>query len=277
MEACKYVINYNTEAKTPFEIIPIGDIHLGDTDCDIAKLKETINYIKKTPRCYTILMGDMGNYFSPNDKRFDSDKVDILLRTPEAQFKEVIRLFKPIRHKIIAVLEGNHEANSKNLGLFDFSRNLAHDLECNYGGYACFIELSFRRQVKLTEKAKDKWRGMNGFGAKRVVIFATHGSGCSGRVGSKMNKLEEYSKNIEADIYLQAHNHSLSVSPMIKLICNKGVIIEKNTVCVNTGTFLKTWTKGKGSYAENKGYLPAKTGVAHIYINPRYNILTARI
>ena len=277
MEACKYVIEYYNEAKTPIEIIPIGDIHLGDTDCDIKLLKETIEHIKTSPRCYTILMGDMGNYFSPNDKRFDSDKVDTLLRTPEAQFKEVVRLFKPIRHKIIAVLEGNHEASSKNLGLFDFSRNLAHDLGCNYGGYACFIELSFRRPVRLSKEARKKCRGANGVGGKIVVIFDTLGSGGSGRVGSKMNKLEEYSKNIEADIYLQAHNHSLSVSPMVKLKCSRGVIIEKNIVCVNTGTFLKTWSKGRGSYAENKGYLPARTGVAHIFVNPRYNMLTARI
>ena len=57
-------------------IIPTGDWHLGSAACDVDKLKELLNWIKKTPDVYVIGLGDYIDAINLSDKRFDPDMVD---------------------------------------------------------------------------------------------------------------------------------------------------------------------------------------------------------
>ena len=37
---------------------PLGDVHIGNLGCDVEKFKRNVDYVRKTPNCYTIGMGD---------------------------------------------------------------------------------------------------------------------------------------------------------------------------------------------------------------------------
>jgi hypothetical protein len=101
-----------------------------------------------------------------------------------------------------------------------------------------------------------------------LTLFATHGSGGGGRPGSKVNRVEDLSKAIDADVYLHAHNHILSVVPSIRLGVAGSNLVERKVLYVNTGTLLKSWKEGSTSYAERKSMLPSKIGVAKIRVEP---------
>ena len=54
-------VKITKDMKTPnaeYIIRPIGDIHIGNVNCDIKKLDEVIEYLRKTPNCLCIGMGD---------------------------------------------------------------------------------------------------------------------------------------------------------------------------------------------------------------------------
>lgn len=83
----------------------LSDVHLGDANVDIQTLTKIINFIKDTPECYCILLGDILNTALKNSK---TDIYSETLSLVEAQ-KLAIELFTPIKDKIIAMTPGNHE------------------------------------------------------------------------------------------------------------------------------------------------------------------------
>ena len=260
MEVSNFVIPYRSKTEW-IKIIPIGDIHLGDKNCDYDYLKKLIKWIEEKDNRYTILMGDLINFVAHFDRRYDPDTVDYRFPTPESEYKEIRKLFTPLAEKgrIISCLEGNHEAVCKKHAIFDVTRNLAHDLRINYGGYCTFVRLQFRR---LGREGQVNRR-------RSLILFATHGNGFGSRMGAKINRVEDLTRYIDASIYLHAHNHSLAVFPMVKLSCDsRGNIVQKKIIGANTGCFLKSWEKGITSYAERKGYGPSKVGVVKIMIRP---------
>lgn len=57
MFAHKHTINLKGRGEK-VELIPIGDIHLGTKNCDVEKLKQTVEYIRKKENCFWLGMGD---------------------------------------------------------------------------------------------------------------------------------------------------------------------------------------------------------------------------
>lgn len=83
----------------------LSDTHIGDANADINTLKRIINYIKDTPECYCILLGDILNTALKTSK---SDIYSETLSIADAQ-KLAVELLSPIKDKIIAMSPGNHE------------------------------------------------------------------------------------------------------------------------------------------------------------------------
>ena len=83
----------------------MADLHIGDPQSDYKSILERIEYIRKTPNAYCILDGDLmdtaiassiGDTYSANLQ-------------PMEQLKQCVKIFEPIKEKILAVLPGNHE------------------------------------------------------------------------------------------------------------------------------------------------------------------------
>ena len=48
-------------SQNTFQLMVLGDMHIGDELCDLELIKDTIDYVKKTKDCYVILNGDLIN------------------------------------------------------------------------------------------------------------------------------------------------------------------------------------------------------------------------
>ena len=84
------------------KIITLADLHIGDKDCDMDKVKELINKVKQKDY-YCILNGDI----------LDNAIMDSVGNTydetynPIEQLEIAIELLKPIKDKILCITCGN--------------------------------------------------------------------------------------------------------------------------------------------------------------------------
>ena len=83
----------------------MADLHIGDSMSDFKLIMERIEHIKNTPNAYCILDGDLmdtavctsiGDTYGANLQ-------------PMEQLRQCVKIFEPIKDKILAVLPGNHE------------------------------------------------------------------------------------------------------------------------------------------------------------------------
>lgn len=128
-------VRYETRAEKQL-IVCSGDWHLGSNDCDIAKLKAHLQWLHRTD-CRIILMGDLME-FSTGDSIGNGWNAQV--QNPQSQIDAIVEALMPLRHKILVMLEGNHERRAKRAGL-DPTKIMAKMLGVPYGGPACFVYL----------------------------------------------------------------------------------------------------------------------------------------
>lgn len=269
MKCIETKIDYNFGDK--ITLVPIGDVHLGDINCDIKALKKQINWIANREDTYTILMGDMINAIVPSDsRRYDPDTIDPNYNTIEKEFNGLIKLFKPLaeKGKIVASIEGNHEQVTRARHHFNFSRQFCTALNVPYAGSAALIKLKMIRNGKTGNKKN----------TSSVVIFATHGYGGGRKIGSKVNKLNDLISFIDADLMVMGHSHNLQTSVHTKLgMSSSGKLTKHKVLLANTGCFLHGWSEKAATYAERNCYPTEKIGVVKIIIDPETKDLHASI
>jgi len=245
----------------PLKIVPISDVHLGSVNCNLRKFKETVNYIKNTPNCYTVLLGDLCEAIMISDKRFNMADLDPIFHDRIndlglAQYEMMRDILMPIKHKILAGLAGNHDATMKLRYHSDFCAWLHRELGCPDLGDSGFLVINWDPNQLHREK---------------VILYCAHGFFAGRRTGSKVNNMEELAKSYEADLYLLGHSHALFVTSTMRVypVANK-IKLKKQYFC-QTGSYLDTLVQGSSCYAERAGYVPQKTGSLKISIYPRAN------
>jgi predicted phosphodiesterase len=252
------VIEKTIEHKRPdiFKFYPLGDIHLGSIHCSENDIKDKIKQISSEKNSYIIGMGDYCDSILLHDKRFDIgglapwvEKDNIVTSQKQA----CIELFNPVKSKIIGMLTGNHEETIHKYHQEHITKNICKELSIPYAGYHCYINLRFDRQG----------------GTKRnYLIHAWHGSGASQTEGARLNRLTRLVNDIQADIYLMGHLHAMTQHTPDRLTFRNGRIKSIKLAATITGSWLKAYTQGSSSYAEEKGYKPSRIGCPCICINP---------
>lgn len=232
-------IKYNLGKNNAFQLVVLGDMHIGDDLCDVDLIKQTINYIKETPNCYAILNGDLMN------NALKTSKSDSYLETMtmEQQQDFLIQLLYPIKDKILVIATGNHEYRTNLLAGINPLKAVAYALNKPdiYTDGAFVLRLEFG-QVCGT-KTPNKY-----------MVFGIHGTGGGRRMGSSANVLEDMSKiRPDMDLYIHSHTHTqLNFSDMVFLYdAMHDKDIEHQRTYYNANAFLKY-----GGYAEQKGYVP---------------------
>lgn len=258
MEVITKIITLEDVTK-PLNIIPLGDVHYGNINCDLKKFKETIEYIKNKENCYTILMGDMCDAILTSDKRFDMESISPELRgsinnLAMAQYQTIRDLLVPIKEKILVGIRGNHgETLRLNHGV-DFDAWLYGELGIPMGGYTSFLVIKLDRKQFHTEN---------------LTFFLHHGFMASRKTGAKVNAIEALSGDFDADIYLLGHSHDLFVLSKNKIEVAGTHIKEKRQFFAHTGTFMKSYTECSMNYGEKSCYPPLKTGVVKFILVPK--------
>ena len=239
------IINLGTNVNE-IELVPLGDLHIGDANCNLDLIKDTINYIKDTKNCYCILNGDLIN------NALKTSKSDSYLETMtiEEEQELLVELLFPIKDKILMMTQGNHEYRSSLLCGIDPLRYVARSLGLLEKGRYCdgayLLTLLFGKR-NGTDKVTNSY-----------VIFGIHGgSGGGRRAGSTANALEDMNKIIpNADLYLHSHTHTQILYPDSIFVYNptSKTLQRHYRTYYNTNSFVEY-----GGYAEMKGYKPTDT------------------
>ena len=227
-----------TTADNRLLLIPLGDVHLGSPTCDIDKFVKTMAFIKATD-CKIILMGDLLEAASKSS--VGSGWVE-QTASPQDQLDALKEVFKPIKDKILLVLDGNHEERIwKNSGI-SVSKVLADHLGAPYGGYSAFVYIRVGKQ--------------------NYVVHAQHGSTGARYLRTKMHAAMKTAEHTDADLYLYGHTHELAsaVQPYRRYDKRGRYVGMKKKRFVLTGGFLNYF----GGYAERKNMNPSPIGVANI-------------
>lgn len=239
-----------------FEIIPLGDWHIGDEHFKLNDLKKTIDYIKNDPNRYTILNGDLMNNALKTSK---SDTYKEVLSI-EKQQELIIDLLKPIADKILCMSQGNHEYRTTVLSGIDPLKYIAKSLGLldgviRYASNAYLINIKYGKNKN--ENAKNQY-----------VIYGCHGSGTGGkRMGATINALEDMTKICpNADLYIHSHTHvPLSYTDRCFIFNRyRNAMEEHYRTFFNTNSFLDY-----GGYAEMYGFKPTDLTPYTLSINTK--------
>jgi len=228
----------NDEWKT---LIPFGDLHLGYSTVNMDKIHKVIDYIKERD-CIWIGMGDYIDNTPPSHRFY---RQETSLNTPQEQVFNFVDLVKPIKHKCIGLIYGNHEIRSLNYKTgFDPIKQMEelldlHKLHRGIGTQHFFYDSPFR-------------------------VFATHGRArgfwFSTRTATKVNQLLKLHEHAEADIYMMGHVHDTLAFPKNIITGDKEI---STHWFVMTGGFVEYF----GSYGEDLNYTPVETGCNAIHLN----------
>ena len=240
-------INLNEENKKIMDnitIIPIADVHIGDSNSNIKLFEETLKRIKDEPNTYTIINGDLCNMALKNSK---SDVYEDSL-SPMEQVLRIVSYLEPIKDKILLISTGNHEDRTLKETNIDVMRLIARELglEDRYANSWWYLYLSFGKTTKRQRAITYGITGVHGYGGGR-------------RSGGKLNRLEDMSQVVIADLYLMSHTHKpISTKGCIYIPYYQSKVLSKQEMYyLMTNSFLES----DGGYAEKMGFPPSNTSI----------------
>lgn len=189
------VIQHRLPDFDKLEILPLADLHLGDIHSDGKKINEWLDYIRSHENCFTILNGDL---MDTAIKTSIGDTYGATLQ-PMEQLRQCVKIFEPIKDKILAVTPGNHEARIYKTDGLDTTQMMCMQLGLAdlYSPASAMLFISFGKQ----NGHKNHWPIL-------YTCYVSHGTGSGGRKeGGKVQRLVDMAEIIDADIYVHSHTH----------------------------------------------------------------------
>ena len=233
------------------ELHTFADEHIGDAQCDMARLKERIKYVAETPNAYCILNGDILD----NASRSSIGDIETRELNIMGQIQHGVELFTPIKDKILCITNGNHENRAYRKEGVDISRLVA--LQLGLGDvYSPTSALLFLRFGKMSSHHQNR-RAL-------YTIYCNHGSGGGRKEGAKAIRLADMSSIVDADIYIHSHTH-------LGMIMKQGFFrtdLSTSSVQNVTKLFVNTSSNlNYGGYGEAQEFKPNSKDTPVIYLN----------
>ena len=246
---------------TTVEIHALADMHIGDRCSDFKLIQKRLDYIKDTPNAFCILNGDL------MDTAIASSVGDTYAAnlSPMEQLKQCIKLFEPIKNKIICITSGNHENRIYKMDGLDITELMAAQLGLS-DKYTDTTALLFVRFGQQTKK-----RGNRPF---RYAIYVTHGCGGGRKEGGKINRLADLASIVDADVYIHAHTHLPAIfkTAYYRADTTSSTVAKVDKLFVNTAAFLEY-----GGYSDKQGYKPSSTDTPVVYLDGKRKHATATL
>lgn len=221
------------------EIHPLADLHIGDYCCEYRLIQQELEYIRNKPNCYCILDGDL------MDTAIKSSIGDTYAATiqPMEQLETCVKLFEPIKDKILAVVGGNHEERIYKTDGLDITQMLCNQLGigARYSSTTAVLYLRFGKDTRHNRKAC-------------FSLYMTHGNGGGKKEGGKIQRLADLASIIDADIYLMAHVHQPAAfrNSFFRCDLHNNALTKAEHLFVNTAAWLDY-----GGYGDKAGFKPA--------------------
>lgn len=244
------------------ELHPLADWHLGDAMSDWQQIQKTLKHIEETPNAYCILGGDLmdtaicssiGDTYGANLK-------------PMEQLRQCVKLFEPIKGKILAVLHGNHENRVYKSDGLDMTALMCDQL----GIREKYSETTALLFIRFGEMEGHR----NHHRKSAYTVYMTHGTGGGRKEGGKINRLTDLAQIVDADVYICGHTHLpaiLRTGYFRPSMANSSVSMVSK-LYVNTAAALDY-----GGYGDIQGYKPAAKENPVIYLNGKRHEATARV
>lgn len=222
-------------------IYAIADVHLGALEHNQREWTAFCRKVEAEENSYIFLGGDLIN----NSTRSSvGEGVFSETMRPREQKKVMVECLKPIKHKILAAVSGNHERRSVKDAdddpTYDILAKL--DLEDIYRENIAFIKLS------CNKKADENYR--------HAYTFAlTHGAGGGIYTGATVNRNERFGYVLDGvDCLIVGHTHKGTISKPQK------IYVDTTNNQVKTKPFtvisMTSWMN-YGGYAMQKMLLPS--------------------
>ena len=233
----------NNKIMGDITILPIADVHIGDKLSNLKLFKEVLERIKNEPNTYTIINGDLCNMALKNSK---SDVYSDSL-SPMEQVVTVVDYLEPIKNKILVIGTGNHEDRTAKETNIDVTRLIARELglEDRYASGWWYLYLTFGKD----KKGRPITYGITGI----------HGYGGGRKSGGKINRLEDMTQVVIADLYIMSHTHKpISTKNCIYMPYYQSKALTKQEMYyLMTNSFLES----DNGYAEKMGFPPSNTSI----------------
>lgn len=259
MQAIKCDLPKNLKS---IEIHTFADLHLGDMMCDYKLIMSEIDYVRDTLNAYCILNGDL------MDMAISSSIGDTYGAglQPMEQLKECVKIFEPIKDKILCILPGNHENRLYKSDGIDITALMATQLGL-MDRYTATTALLLIR-VGLLERKKSVGRQVC------YSVYATHGSGGGRKEGGKINRLTDLASIVDADCYIHSHVHL----PAALKTSYYRVDTSNSTVALVDKLFVSTAAKlDYGGYGDKQAYKPASKASPVIMLDGRRKHMTVTL
>lgn len=200
-------------------IFPLSDVHIGSKESDITFLHKWRKEFEKAPKNKIIyLLGDLIDF-----PRASLDAYGVMMTTNDA-VERIVDLLEPYKDYIRYAVSGNHELRSMREHNFDVTGTIASRLGARYSKNDFLDRLSVDGQD--------------------FVVYGKHGTRTSKNSMLAMNNFVRDMADIEANLYLQGHNHYGDFQSRYRRGLDGGT---RKYYCF-TGHFLKY-----GGYARDKG------------------------
>ena len=252
-----------------FYLYPFFDPHLGAIESAEKQLISKVNECANRGRLGLALGGgDWHDCITSKDNRWRTNGIANWVEKRniiDSQRRRAKEIFSPLveQGQLIGIGTGNHEEEIHRRHDDDIIRNLCRDLNVPYAGYQCFYVLKFIRADRLTHS---------------LVIHSWHGAGSAQSEGARLMRLMRLVNDIQADIYLMGHLHTMTSYTPDRLVVRNGRVKSVKLAATICGSWLKTYYQPKAgeiqdpTYGEEKGYKPSRLGMPIIRITPdNYN------
>lgn len=234
-----------------------SDLHIGSKKYDKALIEERIERVKNDPNTYCIILGDIVN----NSIKTSVGDVYEEPLSPMQQITTAIELFRPIKHKVLGCVCGNHERRTYKQDGIDIIHFMCMELGIS-DRYSYDAVLLF---IRLGVKSRDKRRKM------LYTVYMTHGDGQGGRlIGGKANGLQRRGKVVNADIVITGHTHTPFTfrEKTYAIDAINSTVQEREQVFVNASATLKY-----EEYAELYGLPPSSVISPRVILNGHKHLI----
>lgn len=241
------------------ELWPLADFHIGDSCCDFKLIQSWLDHIATTPNAYCILNGDLMDTAIANSVG-DTYGAE---RQPMQQLQMCVKLFGPIKDKILCVTSGNHENRIYKSDGIDITEMMAQQLGVadKYTPTTALIFLSFGWTTRHKHRIG-------------YTIYVTHGGGGGRKEGGKVIRLADLAGIVDADVYVHSHTH-LPISfkeSFIRPDVQHSTLVPVTRLFVNTSAALLY-----GGYGDRAGFKPNSTDTPVVYLDGTRRHLYARV
>lgn len=270
MQTCAIDLPYKGRTKI-FNLYFFSDLHLGSVSCAEDKLKHDIDTVKQDNDAKVFILGDVCDYISPHDWRFRSNGIAEWVDSDDlgkCQSDYAIKLFKPISHKILGALSGNHEDAIHQLNSQNVHAHLVDGLGVRDLGYMAFIRLSF---VWARGARKVNHKHTRGGDYYSLNVLLHHGFGGGRTDGADLNKFNEFALGYDADLIVAGHTHQKNAAKdKVYFLNQRGELDVRYRIKARAGTYHKTIFENSPdhSYSESGGMRPRVEGCLVVTVQP---------